>query len=125
MKQCDDARIPAFIRGRYEIYEWKHAVAILSGDFASEWQDILDLLTEFKLRKAWIEKGGGNKSQVSDFIDGFLGSRGWCEKGFATAIQIDDALIESPTHKVDCYKRSYRPGNRMKQQRHILRSRLE
>lgn len=96
--------IPQFIRDNYEIYEWKHALAILKIDFPEEWQDILDLLTEFRLRKSWIIKPGGRKSEVSDFIDNFLFKRGWREKEFKTQIVVDERIIESPTHKVDCFK---------------------
>lgn len=66
------SRLPAFIRESYECHEWKHASAILSQDFPSEWADLLALLTAFRLRKSWITAGGGNKSKLSSFIDGFL-----------------------------------------------------
>ena len=97
-------RLPEFVRTHYECHEWKHASAILSSDFPSEWQDILDLLLAFRLRTSWIRTGGGNKSQLSAAIDGFLGRRGWVEKQFQTAIEVDGQRIDSPTHKVDCYK---------------------
>ncbi|WP_426035526.1 BglII/BstYI family type II restriction endonuclease [Cypionkella sp. TWP1-2-1b2] len=98
------SRLPKFIRDSYECYEWKHASAILSQDFPNEWQDILDALSTFRLRKSWISKGGGNKSQLSAFIDGFLTDRGWVEKQFQTAIEVDGARLDSPTHKIDCFK---------------------
>lgn len=98
------SRIPAFIRDSYECYEWKHASAILSQDFPNEWQDVLDLLNSFRLKKSWITIGGGNKSKLSGFIDGFLAKRGWVEKQFQTAIEVDGARLDSPTHKIDCFK---------------------
>ena len=97
-------RLPSFIRDHYQCYEWKHASAILSQDFPSEWADLLDLLTMFRLRKSWITTGGGNKSKVSGFIDGFLTNRGWTEKQFQTAIDVDGVRLDSPTHKIDCFK---------------------
>ncbi|MCB1468070.1 MAG: restriction endonuclease [Rhizobiaceae bacterium] len=100
------SRLPAFIRDSYECYEWKHASAILSQDFPSEWNDLLDLLTEFRLQKSWIVTGGGNKSKLSGYIDGFLAKRGWVEKQFQTAIEVDSRRLDSPTHKVDCFKNS-------------------
>lgn len=96
--------LPRKIRDNYEAYEWKHACAILHNDFPSEWQDILDLLNHFRLCKSWIVKGGGNKSQVSDSVDNFLSARGWVEKQFTTSVQVDDQTMNSPTHKIDCYK---------------------
>ena len=53
--------LPQFIRDNYEIHEWKHASAILEADFQAEWNDIVDVLTEFRLYKSWITKPGGRK----------------------------------------------------------------
>ncbi len=95
---------PDFIKENYEIHEWKHAIAILHGDFPNEWKDLIDLLTAFRLNKSWISVGGGRKSQVSDSIDTFLYDRGWVEKNFSTKIVVDEAVMETPTHKIDCFK---------------------
>lgn len=99
-------RLPQFVRDNYECHEWKHASAILTSDFPSEWQDICDLLTDFRLKRSWITVGGGNKSRLSAHIDSFLGLRGWKETQFQTAIEVDGARTDSPTHKVDCFKNS-------------------
>lgn len=97
-------RLPLFVRDNYECQEWKHASAILSQDFPSEWTDLLDVLCAFRLKKSWISQGGGNKSRLSSFIDGFLTDRGWQEKQFQTAIEVDGLRQDSPTHKIDCFK---------------------
>lgn len=96
--------LPEYIRENYEIHEWKHACAILHSDFPAEWKDIVDLLIQFRLRKSWIMTPGGSKSQISNAMDSFLYARDWVEKEFETAVMVDEALMESPTHKVDCYK---------------------
>jgi hypothetical protein len=98
------SRLPRFVVDNYECHEWRHASAILTQDFPSEWQDLTDLLTRFRLRKSWITSGGGNKSRLSADIDGFLAGRGWVEKQFRTAIEVDGLRLDSPTHKVDCFK---------------------
>jgi hypothetical protein len=98
------SRLPEFVAESYECHEWRHASAILSQDFPAEWADLLDVLSRFRLQKSWITSGGGNKSQPSAFIDGFLTRRGWVEKQFQTAIEVDGVRLNSPTHKVDCYK---------------------
>ena len=95
---------PNIIKDNYEIHEWKHATTILQGDFSSEWSDLVSLLTEFRLKKSWITIGGGRKSKVSEYLDGYLGRRGWIEKGFDTKVIVDEVESTSPTHKVDCYK---------------------
>lgn len=100
------SRLPPFIRDNYECHEWKHASAILSQDFPSEWADLLDVLSSFRLQKSWIASGGGNKFKLSSYIDGFLSKRGWVEKQFQTAIEVDGSRLDSPTHKIDCFKNS-------------------
>ncbi|MGX2041681.1 BglII/BstYI family type II restriction endonuclease [Methylocaldum sp. MU1018] len=96
--------LPVSIREKYEVHEWKHACAILASDFPSEWQDIIDLLEQFRFCKSWITVGGGRKSAVAQCIDEFLYARGWMEKKFETSMKVDDKLMNAPTHKVDCYK---------------------
>ena len=96
--------LPEFIIKNYEVHEWKHACAILAVDFKDEWHDIVDLLENFRFKKSWIEEGGGSKSKVAQAMDNKLYARGWVEKEFDTSIKIDDKVIESPTHNVDCYK---------------------
>jgi len=96
--------LPKAIRELYEVHEWKHACAVLKEDFSSEWDDLLTLLQEFRLKKSWISVGGGRKSEVSNAIDSFLETRGWEEKAFATQVVVDDRSMDAPTHKVDCYK---------------------
>lgn len=95
---------PNDIYRKYEIHEWKHASAILKHDFPNEWEDLIAMLRAFKLKKSWIEEGGGNKTELAKWVDGFLGKRGWVEKQFSTAVIVDETKLESPTHKVDCYK---------------------
>ena len=97
-------RLPEFIRTHYEVHEWRHASAILAHDFPDEWWDILDVLTSFRLHREWIEIGGGQKSRVAGSIDGFLTQRGWQEKQFQTAVMVDGRRLDSPTHKIDCYR---------------------
>ena len=97
-------RLSPFIRDNYECHEWKHATAILSQDFPKEWQDIVNVLEAFRLKKSWISGGGGRKSKVSGFIDTFLYERGWVEKKFETGVVLDDTRLDSPTHQIDCFK---------------------
>lgn len=97
-------QLPAFIRESYEVHEWKHACAILTQDFPAEWNDICQVLSDFRLNRSWISVGGGRKSQVSAAIDGALYKRGWVEKLFKTEIVVDKQSSQSPTHAVDCFK---------------------
>lgn len=96
--------IPAFLRENYEIHEWKHAAAILKGDFPDQWKDVIDVLTGFRLNRSWITVGGGRKSKVSEAIDSALYARQWEEKQFKTEIVVDGHATQSPTHQIDCFK---------------------
>ena len=96
--------LPQFIRENYEVHEWQHACAILKQDFPAEWDDIVKVLTAFRLRRSWVNVGGKNKSPVSKWIDSELYKLGWVEKHFDTEIVVDGRSSESPTHKVDCFK---------------------
>ncbi len=93
-----------FIRKNYDIHEWHHACAILQHDFPQEFADVCDVLTRFRLYKSYIAVAGGRKSKVSEWIDSELGNKGWVEKNFQTSIKVDQTIIESPTHSVDCFK---------------------
>jgi len=99
-----DKTLPVFIDTNYEVHEWRHAQAILRQDFPAEWQDIVDVLQAFRLKKTWIVSPGGRKSRVSAFIDEFLYQRNWEEKQFATKVVVDDESRDTPTHKVDCFR---------------------
>lgn len=96
--------LPPYIQENYETHEWKHACAILKQDFPNEWNEIVQVLSNFRLLKSWITVGGGRKSKVAEALDGNLGQYGWKEKGFDTKMVVDGYSLDSPTHKVDCFK---------------------
>ncbi|MBI3284233.1 MAG: restriction endonuclease [Burkholderiales bacterium] len=87
---------------KYDVREWRHAIAILQGDFRKQFDEMCQVLQAFELRKSNIVAGGGGKSNISGFIDGSLYDLGWNEKSFDTAIIVDGVQHETPTHKIDC-----------------------
>lgn len=96
--------LPANILNDYEVHEFKHAIAILKTDFPQEYQDIIDVLNNFKLKKSAILTAGGRKSPIAEELDGFLYNRNWTEHDFQTTLTIDGTSHDTPTHKIDCYK---------------------
>jgi hypothetical protein len=96
--------IPDFVQENYEIHEWRHASAILIKDFPDEWDDLMAVLTSFRLLKSHISVGGGNKSNVAETFDTFFSRRGWAETQFDTRIVVDQNEQHAPTHKVDEFK---------------------
>jgi hypothetical protein len=97
--------LPQFVAEHYEIHEWRHASAILSSDYPDEWRDILEVLAGFRLHRSEIARRGGRKTLIAGRIDDALTERGWRERAFKTKIVIDDLALDSPTHKVDCFKK--------------------
>lgn len=98
------AALPRFVADNYEVREWRHAIAVLAADYPAEWSDVLEVLTDFRLLRSEIKSPGGSKSRIASRIDSALSRKGWRERGFRTQIVIDDRSVDSPTHKVDCFK---------------------
>src|SRR5690606_33633477 len=103
-------QLPAFIRENYVHQEWRHATSILATDFPKLFEELCDVLSRFRLKKSEIVVAGGSKTKIAGWIDAELRNRGWAERQFKTAFQVDDRRIESPTHKVDCFKATDRGG---------------
>lgn len=96
--------VPDDLRQLYHVDEWRNAAGVLATACPAEWQEIIDVLRAFRLRRSEIVAAGGAKSPIARQIDGGFYARGWQEKQFSTAIKLDDDLFESPTHKIDCLK---------------------
>jgi hypothetical protein len=96
--------IPKKIRNLYEVHEWRHASAVLMKDFPREFAEVCSVLENFRLYKSRIVVPGGSKSLIAAAIDEPLVKLGWAERQFETAIQVDQQTLESPTHKIDCFK---------------------
>lgn len=62
------------------------------------------MLESFRLKKSWITTPGGRKSKVSAYIAGYLYDRDWVEKEFESKVTVDDHTMDTPTHKIDCFK---------------------
>jgi len=96
--------IPKDLRARFRFDERGHATAILKSDFTREFNEILDALRAFTLRRSDILTPGGGLSPIPIAIDGFLGKVGWSPKSFDIKITIDGHPVPIPTHKIDNYK---------------------
>jgi hypothetical protein len=95
---------PKEITENYEMHEWRNASSVLKGSYPDEYEDIVKVLTSFRLKRSSIVRPGGRKSPIAAELDGHFYELGWVEKAFDTHIVVDDERYESPTHSVDCYK---------------------
>jgi hypothetical protein len=96
--------VPTDLRELYHVREWRNAAGVLATACPEEWQEIIEVLSAFRLLRSEVEAAGGRKSPIANQIDGAFYARGWEEKQFQTSIKIDGKEFESPTHKVDCFK---------------------
>ncbi|MBL8883866.1 MAG: restriction endonuclease [Hyphomicrobium sp.] len=96
--------VPKDIAELYEVHEWRNAAGVLSTSRPTEWQEVLETLRLFRLYRSEIVSPGGSKSKIANRFDAELKQRGWVEKQFKTAIELDGKRLDSPTHKIDCYK---------------------
>lgn len=96
--------VPIDLRERYHVREWRNAAGVLSTACPAEWQDIIDVLRNFRLLRSEILTAGGGLSPISQQINGAFDGKGWKEKGFETRIVVDEMEYASPTHLVDCFK---------------------
>ena len=96
--------LPRDIRDAYQVEERHHACSILKTDLPNQWQDLVEVLRLFKLKKSDMEKPGGNKSPIAKGLNGLFFERGWVEKSFEIKVTTDVVETLTPTHHVDYYK---------------------
>lgn len=104
MRDVPPGLVPDEILEAYELHNWRNSVQILAGSYPAEWEDILEVLGAFRLRKSDVMVGGGRKSKISDGIDSAFERRGWREREVTYRVSIDDDVRERATHKIDCFK---------------------
>jgi CRISPR-associated protein Csd2 len=97
--------ILADIRNLYEIHDYHHAAAILAAEFPAEFNEILDVLREFRIDTSDLTKPGGNESNIPKLISSVLRPLGWKESKLRTSRVVDGETINSDTHKVDYLKK--------------------
>ena len=102
MRDVED--IPEVVRHKFELFNWRNAVAVLGNVHTEDFYEVLDVLSRFQLNHSHFSVGGGNKSAMAKYIDIELGKYGWREHSFDTKIVVDGQVTPSPTHKVDCFK---------------------
>lgn len=96
--------IPDDISDLYEIYDFKHAAAILATEFKEEFQEVCSALRDFRFTEEDIVISGGNESNIPKRFSNILRPMGWKEKQLNAKMLIDDEVICHDTHKVDYIK---------------------
>jgi len=74
-----EAKIPADIRDKYEIYSYRNAAVILSETRTEEFRDLLAALRAFNITTTMIRTAGGNESDIPKLLSRELRPLGWYE----------------------------------------------
>src|SRR3990172_4486681 len=98
-----DSVVPRRLLGRFDVFDWRNAAAVLAAVHPKEWSEIIEVLDGFILKWSIVASKGGPKTDVAKALDAALYARGWTERKFDTKIVVDDDEYPSPTHKVDCF----------------------
>lgn len=96
--------LPAAVTDKFEVAEKHHATSILYTDFHAEWEDLIGMLSQFRLRRSQILTPGGRKSPISIDIDQYFYDRGWVEHNFQIEVAADGVTTLAPTHHVDYFR---------------------
>lgn len=96
--------IPDDIKAKYEIYDYKHAAAILYCEFPEHFNEICGVLRQFIIKKDDITSRGGNESNIPKKFSDILRPLGWEEKQLHAKVVVDDHEISHDTHWVDYLK---------------------
>ncbi len=76
----DDPNVlPAVTRDRWEFMETNSAAAVMKAICPAEWQDIVQVLSTYRLSPEFWLKAGGNRGDIAEQIDGHFSARGWQE----------------------------------------------
>jgi hypothetical protein len=75
----DPAILPAEARNHWSFMESNSAAAVMKAVCPSEWSDIVEVLSAYRLDpNTWL-KAGGNRGDIAEQIDDQFGKRGWNE----------------------------------------------
>jgi hypothetical protein len=105
--------IPKEIRDLYEIHDSKHAAAILSQEFPTEYSEICQALMSFRFTKQDILDAGGNESRIPKILSEIMRPMGWEEKNLSAELNVFErkggesklkSKINHGSHKVDYLK---------------------
>lgn len=75
----DSSVLPAAARDYWEFMETNSAAAVMQAVCSSEWKDIVDVLSTYRLSPEYWLKTGGNRGDIAKQIDNLFLARGWRE----------------------------------------------
>jgi hypothetical protein len=92
----------------YEVYDFKHAAAILATEFPEEFEDIIEALRAFRIDVSHITVKGGRESPIPKTISSLLrpdkNNPRWKEGKLNAKLLVDETVVSFDTHKIDYLK---------------------
>ena len=99
-----ELHVPADLRNLYEVYEYRHAAALLYTEFPAHYAEICDTLREFRFSRAQLTESGGNESEIPKTFSRLLRPKGWVEGRLSASLVVNSEIIQQDTHKIDYIK---------------------
>jgi hypothetical protein len=96
--------LPEDVKDLYDIYDYRHAAAILSREFTEQFQEICQALRTFRFTVEDVTTPGGNESRIPKTFSDILRPLGWREDQLTAKLVVDDHTVSYDTHKVDYIK---------------------
>ncbi len=99
-----ELHVPEDLRDLYEVYEYRHAAALLYSEFPVLYKEICDGLRTFRFTKAQLIESGGNESGIPKTFSSILRPKGWLEGKLSASLVVDGEPVQQDTHKIDYIK---------------------
>ena len=96
--------IPLKIQKLYEIYDYKHAAAILATEFPTEFNEICKILLKFRFSEDDVKRSGGSESHIPKKFSRILRPFSWKEEKLVAKLVVDGHEVSHDTHKIDYMK---------------------
>lgn len=72
-----DKYISTDIQNKYNFYNYRHAVEIITQAFPDEWNDILHVLSAFRIEETALTTSGGSETNIPGKFESILYPRKW------------------------------------------------
>ena len=99
-----ELHVPADLRDLYEVYEYRHAAALLYSEFPAHYAEICEALREFRFSRTQLTESGGNESEIPKTFSRLLRPKGWVEGKLSASLVVNSEIIQQDTRKIDYIK---------------------
>ncbi len=96
--------IPEDISALYDVYDHRHAAAILKNEFPLEFSEICDALRAFRLTETNVRDPGGSESAIPKTFSQILRPMGWTQKKLSARLIVDEHELPLESHYIDYLK---------------------